>query len=893
MGLSPGARLGPYEILSPLGAGGMGEVYRATDSRLNRTVAIKILSDESAADADRRERFEREAKAISALDHPNICPLYDVGEHEGTYFLVMPCLEGQTLADRLAKGALQPDHAIGYAIEIATALDAAHRHGIIHRDLKPGNIMLTKTGVKLLDFGLAKLKKASGPLTYSGIANLAGNTTQATGTGIGTLLGTMPYMAPEQVEGRDVDARSDIFSLGAVIYEMLTGQRAFKGDSPASVIGAILKDEPVPIATLQPLTPALLGHVVSVCLAKDPDERWQSASDIARELKWVAHADTHSAAPTTARASTRGFWTGAAAAAISVVALAAAAWPALRGTPAPSEVIRFRLEPPPGAMFVRTQASVPIPIVSISPDGRQIAFIAAEAGRQGSVWIRTIDDVMVRPLPGTENAQDMFWSPDNQWIGFFADGRLKRADVASGTVQDLCEASFNPRGGTWNADGTILFGDAGSAIRRVSATGGEVRAITTVSEGSSSHRWPSFLPDGRHFLYFVRGGEGSGIYAGSLDGGPPKKVLDGAFHAVYADGYLLTVSNGALLSYPFDAFRLEVTGEPMGIAGRVAGQAGASTNQSAIWVSSTGVLVYASGFRDSGELTWFDRAGNVLGSPVQSGNILHFRLSPNERQLATTLVDPATNTSDIWMTDLQRGSTTRITLDPANDLGALWSRDGSRLMFRSDRKGDIYLFERSTATGQDQLVARNNFSSPTDWSADGRFLLFHTPLAGSSQDVMLLKMDDKSVTPYLRTRFQEYDARLSPNGRWAAYVSEESGRPEIHLQPFPVPGEKVVISTNGGSTPRWRNDGKELFYLASDDKVMSVPVDTTGVFRAGAPKALFQARTHGQSSPFIVKMEASGDGQRFLVNRASAVDTTPITVLVNWLSALPRKETSK
>ena len=881
MSLAGGVRLGPYEIVSPLGEGGMGEVYRAKDARLNRTVAIKILRQESAGDSDRRERFEREAKAISALDHPNICALYDVGDHEGTYYLVMPCLEGQTLADRLAKGALPVDQAIKHAIEIATALDAAHRHGIVHRDLKPGNIMLTRTGVKLLDFGLAKLKKDPGPM---------GNTTISSGTGIGTLLGTMPYMAPEQVEGRDVDARSDIFALVAVIYEMVTGQRAFKGDSPASVIGAILKDEPAPIKALRPLAPSALDFVVTTCLAKDPDERWQSAADIARQLMRIASAGADAAAAATPRMTSRTFRASVAAAAIAVAALSAAAWSVLPRTAAAGAVVRFRLEPLPGTMFVRATASLPIPLVSISPDGRQIGFVAAEAGRQGLIWVRAIDEVLVRPLPGTNGAQDPFWSPDSQSIGFFADGRLKRVEVTSGTVQDLCEASFNPRGGTWNADGTILFGDAGSGIRRVSASGGGVQILTTVTDGAGSHRWPSFLPDGRHFLFYLRGANGNGIYVGSLDGDAPKKLLDGQFNAVYAEGHLLTVSNGTLFAHPFDASRLAITGDPLAIAGRGTGIAGASTNQSAIWVSNSGVLVYASGFKDSGDLIWFDRDGKTLGTPVQSGNILHFRLSPDESQLATTVVDQATNTSDIWISDLRRGSTTRLTSDPANDLGALWSRDGTRLVFRSDRVGTQNLFERSSQSGvEDRLLARIVINNPTDWSPDGRFVLFHTPLAGMSQDIQLLNVQDESVTPFLNTRFQEYDGRFSPDGRWVAYTSEESGRPEIHVRSFPSLGEKTVVSTGGGSTPRWRNDGKELFYLGSDDRVMAVPVETGRVFRAGAPKALFQTRTLGPSSPFVFKMEVSGNGQRFLVNRANAVDATPITVLVNWQSALPQR----
>ena len=517
MALTSGTRLGPYEIVSPLGAGGMGEVYRANDARLNRTVAIKILSDESAADADRRERFEREAKAISALDHPNICALYDVGEHQGTYFLVMPCLEGQTLADRLAKGALPPDQAIKYAIEIATALDAAHRHGIIHRDLKPGNIMLTKTGVKLLDFGLAKLKQASGTLTYSG---LAGDTTKAPGTGVGTLLGTMPYMAPEQIEGRDVDARSDIFSLGAVIYEMVTGERAFKGESPASVMGAILKDEPAPMKTVQPLTPAALDHVVTTCLAKDPDERWQSTADIARELKWIASAGAD--ANVTRLVRRRSLLWPAAIAAIVLAAIGAITWPALRPASVTSDVIRLSILPPPNGKFSTPAASVVAPQVAISPDGRLVAFVAESAGVRPHVWVRSLNTLEPRMLPGTTDALYPFWSPDGRSIGFFAQGKLKTINLAGGPATTLSDSPLDSRGGSWSRDGTIIFARAATdVIYRVAATGGPVTSATRfdAARKENSHRFPTFLPNSRYFTYVVRSelSENWGVAIASLD----------------------------------------------------------------------------------------------------------------------------------------------------------------------------------------------------------------------------------------------------------------------------------------------------------------------------------------------------------------------------------------
>ncbi len=527
MSLTAGARLGPYEIVSPLGAGGMGEVYRAKDGRLNRTVAIKILSDESAADADRRERFEREAKAISALDHPNICALYDVGEHEGTYFLVMPCLEGQTLADRLAKGraATRPGDQVRDRDRHRPRRRASPRH-------HPSRSQARQHHADEDRREAARLRAREAEEGGQGRSAIR---RWSKGTGIGTLLGTMPYMAPEQIEGRDVDARSDIFSLGAVIYEMVTGQRAFKGDSPASVIGAILKDEPAPIATLQPLTPAVLGHVVSVCLAKDPDERWQSAADIARELKWVMNG-----ARWRDRGATTGLtWWAVAIAAIAILAIGLAAWPALRPAETVPLVVRFPLVPPTNASFSGTRASVPIVPMAISPDGRTVAFVAAEERKRPMLWLRLLDDVTAKPLAGTENASDPFWSPDSSALGFFADGRLKRVNVASSQVQDICEASFSLRGASWSTEGTIVFGDAQAGLNRVSASGGPVTAIpiTVVGAQEKAQRWPVFLPDGRQFLYYQRGeAHDRGLYLATIDGGTPKRLLETTLSGLYRTG---------------------------------------------------------------------------------------------------------------------------------------------------------------------------------------------------------------------------------------------------------------------------------------------------------------------------------------------------------------------
>ena len=886
MALTSGTRLGPYEIVSPLGAGGMGEVYRAKDARLNRTVAIKILSDESAADADRRERFEREAKAISALDHPNICALYDVGEHEGTYFLVMPCLEGETLADRLANGALPPDQAIKYAIEIATALDAAHRHGIIHRDLKPGNIILTKTGVKLLDFGLAKLKKTAGPLTYSGMANLAGETTQATGTGVGTLLGTMPYMAPEQLEGREVDARSDIFSLGAVIYEMVTGQRAFKGDSPASVIGSILKDEPAPIRTLKPLAPAALDHVVTTCLAKDPDERWQSSADIARELKWITQGGSGivEAAP---RLKRRSLWPMAIAGAV-VAAIGAAAWPAWRPAAAVPPPIRFALEPPPDHVFVGSISSISILQFALSPDGRYLIFVAGRRGIEPVLFLRGLNDVSVRRLEGTEGAADPFWSPDSQSVGFFAGGGLKTLHIGTGELREICPASRASRGGAWSPSGVIVFGGAsGTGLAKVDVATGVVETATRGTELTNSHRWPSFLPDGRRFIYYARGERAHrGLYVGSLDNREPIRVVETVFNGAYASGHLVTVRDGALLAYPFDERNARLTGDPIQIADRLGGS---STQRAAFSISNTGMLVYAGGTNEIHRLSWFDRAGRETDPQLAPGNIATFRLSPDAKQLAVTRVDPERNTTDIWISDLDRGASARFTLDPANDISPVWSVDGTRIVFRSDRSGDNLLYTKAASGGAlDEQVTAYNASNPTDWSPDGKLVMFHQALTGTNSDLGLATLggDAKQPAFIVNNAFDEYDGRFAPGGTWIAYVSNESGRAEVYVQPFPVTGSKWIISSAGGTEPRWRRDGRELLYLGADGQLMAVAVEARSSFKAGPPRALFQTRIPPSSNLFHISVDVTADGQRFLLKTPVTGATAKLTVVANWPSEL-------
>ena len=857
MGLSPGARLGPYEIVSPLGAGGMGEVYRARDSRLNRTVAIKVLPTDAAGDADRRERFEREAKAISALDHPNICALYDVGEHDGTYFLVMPCLEGQTLADRIAKGTLPVDQAIKIAIEIATALDAAHRHGIVHRDLKPGNVMLTKTGVKLLDFGLAKLKKAEGPL---------GHSTMVTGTGVGTLLGTMPYMSPEQVEGRDVDARSDIFSLGAVIYEMVTGERAFKGETAASVIGAILKDHPEPMRARQPLTPVVLERMVATCLAKQADDRWQSAADVARALQWSAEWGSDAASIVRERRS-RLPMAMVGVAGLVIGAIAAAGWPSMRPVSSADAVLRFGIEPGHGLSFVGSSSSVGALQFAVSPDGRHVVLVAARDNGEPTLWLRTLNDRTSRELPGSAGATEPFWSPDSLTIGFFAGGRLKSVHIGTGEIRDICQASRSaPRGGAWSQEGVILFGaDFFTGLSKVTVATGLVEPATQVDGAASSHRWPSFLPDGRRFLFYARGSENHrGIFLGSLDGTSPVRVLDTVFNGQYANGFLLTVRAGALLAYPFDERGGTISGDP---------------------------LVHSGSTNELSRLTWFDRDGRETDPQLPPSDIATFQLSPDSRQVAMTRMDPALGSTDIWIADLERATSARFTLDPANDLAPTWSADGKEIIFRSDRTGENVLYRKASSGGAtDNPVGRFNAATATDVSPDGRHVLFYHTAAGTGADIRSapLSEPDQQVA-IANNEYDEYDGRYSPDGRWIAYVSNESGRAEIYVQPLPSTGTKTIVSTNGGTEPRWRGDGRELFYLAADGKLMAVALTPVGGIKPGAERALFQTRILTRRSLFRVSVDASADGNRFLL-KTPIPDAQPpsLTVVTNWTATLAR-----
>jgi len=897
--LDAGARLGPYEIVTPLGAGGMGEVYKARDTRLDRTVAIKILPSAFANDPDLRARFECEARAIAALDHPHICAVHDVGEHDGTPFLVMQHLDGETLAARLAKtkGGLPVDQALKIAIEIADALDKAHRAGITHRDLKPANIMLTKSGAKLLDFGLAKLRPVA-PISLSGMTRLA---TATPATAHGMILGTVQYMAPEQVEGREADGRADIWALGVVLYEMLTGTRPFDGQSAASVIGSILKDVPPALSTRQPLAPPLLDHIVSQCLEKDVDDRWHSIADLKRELQWAA------ATPAGAQPSVRADVTWRRTTMIVAWALAAlfaaiSIGLLLTGSRAPGQtdraLMKFIVLPPPGTNFATPPATVPSPQLAVSPDGRWLAFVAEETGRDPMLWLRPIDTTLPQVVAGTEGASYPFWSPDSRSLGFFAQNKLKRVDVPLGAPQTLSDAP-DPRGGAWSIDNVIAFGVGTTpGLRRISANGGEVGRVTFPASRALSNRFPSFLPDGRHLLFFVlaQSRPDSTVDIGSLTDSTSTVLLHGQYSASYVrTGQLLYLANGVLIAQPFDAERRAMSGPPVTLAQDVAGS---SVNAPSFSASDTGVLAFAPATDLHMQLAWFGRDGARLQDVGPAGDYADVQLSPDEKRVVVTRVDPKTATSNLVTIDLATGLMSPLTFEPYVTAQPVWSPDGRDIVFRSQQEIPAPMFRRSASgAGRAELVLRprdaladapNIF--PSDWSSDGRFVLFHGGFAKTGYDIWVLPMTgDRTPRPFVQTRADDVHARFSPDGKYVAYSSAESGRTQIYVQPFPNADGRWQLSTDGGAEPRWRSDGRELFYLAADRRLMAVPVTLGSSFEHGAPKALFRTRITAFANPFRTTYAVSRDGQRFLINAPADDGAMPsLTVVVNWPDLLKK-----
>jgi Tol biopolymer transport system component len=890
MTLTAGTRLGPYEVLAPLGAGGMGEVYRARDTRLDRIVALKILPASIGDDDGRRQRFEREARAISGLNHPHICALYDVGRQDGVDYLVMEYVEGETLARRLIAGALPHELVLRYAAQVADALAAAHGGGIVHRDLKPSNIMLTRAGVKLLDFGVARLTTRQTAL----VADRA-QPAETTLTDRGTLVGTLPYMAPEQLEGRDVDARTDIFALGAVMYEMATGRRAFDGRSDASLIAAILSAELTPIRTLEPAAPAGLDHVIRRCLAKDPDDRWQSARDVKLNLDWIAETPGDASVPSIRRLRReRLAWTLAGvfgvAALVALVAFGTL-WSGSGATHTQTMRSVFVIEPPDGTTFSPSGA-----MMALSPNGEHLAFIAFGADGKSRLWIRPLGSVAARVLDGTEGAAQPFWSPDSRFIAFTAGGKLMKVEQAGGDPQIVTGPAVMT--GTWSRDGTILFSpELEAPVHRVSASGGDAVPLTKLdpSKGELAHGWPQFLPDGRHFLYSVPSPQPgrSGVYVSSLDSQGGTLVVGVFSNSAYAPpGYLLFGSGRRLVAQPFDATARRLTGNPVPVAHYVMNNL--ATGRSSFSVSENGLLAYR--HEADTELAWFDRAGRRLGSVGTHGHYRDPALSSDGRYVAVSRADPGVDAPDIWLYDLERGISSRQSFDASWDFAPVWSPDGRQIVYAA-RHTDSYSYSLRYAVRDREVQAPILYRSPRilipyDCTPDGRAIVGRGSFADrrGMWTLPLLEPRSPSYLPWMRGGEEAATSQLSPDGRWLAYRSNESGSNEVYVRDFPSGGTRWLVSSAGGIEPRWRRDGRELYYLAADRTMMAVAVRAGATFEAGKPTPLFKTRASGSSFGTLSRnqYDVTPDGQRFLILQPVADKPSPITVVVNWTAALRR-----
>jgi len=911
MALTSGTRLGPYEVLAAIGAGGMGEVYRARDAKLGRDVALKVLPDAFARDAERMARFQREAKVLASLSHPNIASIHGLEDSGATHALVMELIGGPTLAERIKSGAIPINEALLIAKQICEALEYAHEHGIVHRDLKPANVKLTADdAVKVLDFGLAKAFE--GDASSIDIANSPTMSRMATQAGV--LLGTAAYMSPEQAKGKAVDRRADIWGFGCVLYEMLTGKMAFQGETVTDTLAAVIMRDPdwsrIPTAT-----PVRIRVLLQRCLQKDPKQRLQAIGDARISLEEVlSGAQDPALAGATSRAPGQRWLWPVVAAVCAVVAIGG--WLAflyLRPKPPSAQAMRFEIPMP--------EKTMPRGYFALSPDGLKLAFLAADASGATRVWVRSIDAVDARPLEGTEGVSDLpFWSPDGRFIAFPTPGKLKKVEAVGGPPVTLCDSISVVLGGAWNGDDKIVFGTA-AGLEQVSASGGSATPITTGGPSAA----PFFLPDGRHFVYLhpTIQGTGMGIYVGSVDAKPQeqasRKLLADYSQAIYAPssdpavGYLLFVRGanpgrplGTLMAQEFDTRRLELVGEAVPIAEQVA--------ISGFSASATDVLVYVVGTQSApgggvrgimqGQLTWFDREGKALGTVGEIGSYRTLALSPDGKRVAFDRADPQNpSTRNIWIYEFERGVTTRFTFSTGWDTNPVWSPDGSRIAFDSNRDGAFDLYQKiSNLAGDDELLYRSSEAkAPSGWSPDGRFLLYFLPLPPSR--VSLLPVSggeaDRKAVLLTHSEFNEAAARFSPDGRWIAYSSNESGRDEVYVRPFDaasVTGSssagattvtgKWMASKDGGTTPLWRRDGKELFYLSLDGSAMAVDVNTSGVFQAGIPKALFKV------PPGELYWDVSSDGRRFLMaapTRTNSSTPAPFNVVLNWQATLKKQ----
>ena len=873
MTLLPGSKVGPYEVIALVGKGGMGEVYRARDTRLNRVVALKVLLSQLSDHGPQHDRFRREALAISRLGHPHVCVLHDIGEHNGLEYLVMEFLEGETLAGRLSRGALPPDQVLRYAREIASALEKAHGVGITHRDVKPANIMLTKHGAKLLDFGLAKWRMET---LLSGSQGATGPDTR---TSPGSVVGTFNYMAPEQAEGKleSVDARSDVFSLGATLYEMVTGRKAFPGASVASVLSGILRDDPPPVRDLAPLTPPVLDRLICKCLAKNPDDRWQTAEALAEALGWigVGVGGRNGKGKRHLPWRERLLWL------VSTIGLIIAATIAERAVQREAATAPARVE----FSVVQPQTSSPNQM-ELSPDGKRIAAFILKRN-VARLWIYALESGESREVADASSCA--FWAPDSRSIAYFTETGIERLDLAEGTTKPICAAPVDG-GGAWNRDGVILFapGPAGG-IARVPATGGTPTAVTGLDTArqETSHLYPQFLPDGNHFIFLARKrNPGNNVtYVGSLMNGRLHKLADTPFRSRFSppDDFLFLEGN-TLMSQKMDMTRFTLKGTPVPVATDIGFNP--ETGMTAFTSSGPNVLVYRHG-RYMRRLEWFNRTGKMVGEIGEPGRYQSVSLSPDGKQLAFTRTDQTTGNSDIWVSDLDRGTTQRVTSSPAVDDDPVWSPDGRDIAFDSGNGeiSDLYRVRSTGAGAPKPLLAAGASRIVSDWSRDGRYIAFTEFSGTTGAGIRLLPMQgDHEPLPFAVSNFSGRDAHWAPDGGSIAYVSDESGRAEVYLQPFPQSDQKWQISVNGGERPRWRSDGRELYYLDPDFNLMEVGVQTGPPTRIGIPRILFQSQIYGGTRQYA----PSRDGQRFLMVVDPEASIPPLTVILNWRAGMAK-----
>ena len=888
MPLTPGTKLGPYEIQSPLGAGGMGEVYRARDIRLDRSVAVKILASHLSDSPELKQRMEREARAISSLNHNNICHLYDIGSQDGTDFLVMELLQGETLAQRLAKGPLPLPDTLKVAIQIAEALHAAHRQGIVHRDLKPGNIMLTPSGAKLMDFGLAKpivlqgAASAASVPAFTAAPTLSGPSPLSPLTSAGTMVGTFQYMSPEQIEGKEADARSDIFAFGAVLYEMASAKRPFEGKSQLSLASAILEKDPEPLRASHPSIPSSFERLVDTCLCKNPEERFQTAHDIKLQLQWISEEKAAPPPVSKPQMRSRFAWMTAAAAALALGLLAGY----FVKQPPSQPTLKTSINPPLNSSFqlAGDQAGPPV----ISPDGSMLAFTAAGSDGRSTIWVRPFNATEAHSLPDTAGAIYPFWSPDSKSLGYFAEGKLRTVEAEGGSSQVVCDGQLG-RGGAWMKDGTIIF-SAGvqTPLMRVASTGGKPEQVTKLDSAlHTSHRWPFPLPDGKHFLYSAINHDATkanedGVYWASIDGRDNRLLFRSVANATYAAGYLLFARGDQLVAQPFDPDKGQLSGEAQPLAKGVMNDA--STWRVGASAADNGLLIYATGTAGDLQAVWLDRSGKEIG--VAADHIQGLRTAKLSPQGDRAALEIDVGMNDLWVLDLARGTRTRLTFGPVANTNPVWSPDGNWVAYFSRRDDKFRMLRKhSDGSGSEEVLyefpEQATGMSITDWSRDGKYVLFTKGTNTARWQVWALPLQGDR-TPFAPLPSPSSAGQLSPDGHWLAYVSNESGSPEVYIVPFGGGQGKWQVSADGGTMPRWGRDGKQLYFMDRTFTIYDVPVNAVaGSLKFGAPQPL--ARNNFATLAFY---DVAPDGNRILLSRFTQQVNQSVTVVTNFTSGL-------